>query len=88
MFKFMKNKVFAGLTAAVAVFSVVGSASAAPLDLKAPANSGIPTGADIVGSSWSFAGNFWEFALIGLAILVTPALFAIARSALGKKRAS
>lgn len=86
--KFFKNKIVAGVTAVASVFSVVGSASAASLDLKAPADSGLPTAGDLVGSAWSFASNFWEFVLVGLAIVVVPSLFAIARSALGKKKSA
>ncbi|MED4570987.1 hypothetical protein P9302_16105 [Brevibacillus agri] len=88
VFNFLKKKMFVGVTAAVAMFSVVSGANAASLDLKAPAASGLPTASDVVGSAWSFASNFWEFVLVGLAIVVTPALFAIARSALGKRKAS
>jgi len=86
MFNFLKKKVaVASTTAAVAVFAVVGSASAASLDLQAPTGSGLPTGTDLVGTAWSFASNFWEFLLIGLAALFTPKLFAVGRAALGGK---
>ena len=84
---FLKSKKFLASTGlAVAVMSVASSSFAASLDLKAPAASGLPNATDLVGSSWSFASNFWEFVLVGLAIILTPALFAVARSALGKKK--
>ncbi|WP_232700232.1 hypothetical protein [Brevibacillus daliensis] len=61
---------------------------AAALDLKAPADSGLPTAADVLSSAWSFASNFWPFVLLGLAILLTPALFSVARAALAKRKSS
>lgn len=58
------------------------------MDLKAPADSGLPVVADLIAAAWSFASNFWPFVLVGLAILLTPRLFAVARSALGAKKTS
>lgn len=83
---FKRKKSIVTLTAAVALMSVGASAYAAPLDLKAPTDSGLPGAADVVGSAWSFASNFWEFFLIGIAAVVTPILFSIGRSALGRRK--
>ncbi len=57
------------------------------LNLVAPSGSGLPSASDLMGSAWSFATNFWPFVLLGLAIVLTPAIFAVARSALGKRKA-
>ncbi len=88
MFKKLNKKAVATTAAAVAIVSSAVSANAAGLDLKAPTDSGLPSATDVILSSWSFASNFWEFVLLGIAILVTPALFAIARAAIGRKKKS
>lgn len=67
------------------MFGIQEIEAAAALDLKAPADAGVPTAGDLIGSAWSFASAFWEFALLGLAIILAPFLFRIMRSALGKK---
>lgn len=51
-----------------------------------PPSENMPTAKEVVDSSFSLAFNFWVFFLIGAALLVSPWLFQVARSALGRKR--
>lgn len=83
-----KLKMLATSVAAVATFSIASAASAAPLNLAPPADANVPTASDLIGSAWSFASGFWEFALLGLAIILAPWLFSIMRAALGKRKSA
>ncbi|PPA80782.1 hypothetical protein C4A76_25415 [Brevibacillus laterosporus] len=60
--------------------------AAGGLDLKIAGD--MPSAGDIFSTAVSLAGNFWPYVLLGIAILLSPRIFAVMKSAIGGKNKS